>query len=244
MIPVIAKSLNEVYDTNRMHGAKLNKLKRKILFLFPLAFILLAVMLFLPAGTLNYWQGWLFIFVILSSAMVVLIYFYKRSPDFLERRLMYKEKETKQQAIIKAAGIIFLVEFLIPGFDYRFGWSQVPVWLVIFSNLMLLLGYYIVFLTFKENAYAGRTVEVYQGQKVIDTGPYALVRHPMYAGALLMYFFMPLALGSYWAALFFIPEFVIIIFRALNEEEVLKRDLSGYKAYCKKVRFRFVPHVW
>lgn len=227
-----------------MDAANLKKLKRKAVFMFILAFAVLAVFLFLPAGSLKYWPGWIFCAVTLIPAFFVSDYFLKKSPDFLERRLKFKEKEIKQQLIIRISGIIFFIGFLVPGFDYRFGWSNVPAWLVIASNAIYLLGYFLVFLAFKANPFAGRTVEIFEGHKVIDTGPYAIVRHPMYAGVIPMLLAMPTALGSFWALIPFIPVCVIIIVRALNEEEVLKRDLPGYVEYCKKVRYRIIPFIW
>jgi len=227
-----------------MEKGSFKKLKIKIFFAFPLAFILTAAMLFLPAGSLKYWQGWVFCAVIFLPALFVTVYFLKRSPEFIERRMKFKEKEMRQKAFIKIASIIFFLGFLIPGFDYRFGWSAVPFWLALKSDAVILAGYFLMFLSFKENIFAGRTVEVFEGQKVIDTGPYAVVRHPMYAGILPLFLFIPTALGSYWALIPFIPVCVIIILRILNEEEVLKRDLPGYKAYCEKVRYRLVPFVW
>lgn len=227
-----------------MDAANLKKLKRKIFFMFPLAFVALAAMFFIPAGSLGFWQAWLFIAVMLSLAIFVVIYFYGRSPEFLERRMMYKEKEMRQRMIIKIGNVVFFLGFLIPGLDYRFGWSVVPVWLVLLSELAVVLGYCIVFLAFKENPFAARTVEVFTGQKVIDTGPYSVVRHPMYTGVILMFLFLPTALGSYWALIIIIPIVAIIIYRALNEEEVLRRGLAGYAAYSEKVRYRLVPYLW
>lgn len=157
---------------------------------------------------------------------------------------MFKEKQLKQKGIIRIANIIFFLGFLIPGLDYRFGWSAVPLWLIVASDAVILASYFLVFLAFRENPFAARTVEVFEGQKVIDTGPYAVVRHPMYAGIIPMYLFMPLALGSFWAVIPFIPVCAIIILRIFNEEEVLRRDLAGYSAYCEKVRYRLVPFVW
>jgi len=205
---------------------------------------MLAALLFIPAGTINYWQGWLFIAVILIPPFFVSNYFLTRSPEFLERRLRFKEKEVQQKAIIKITGLLFFLGFLIPGLDFRFGWSNVPVWLVLTSDLIIILGYFLIFLSFKENPFAARTVEVFPDHKLIDTGVYAQIRHPMYAGIIPMFLFMSLALGSYWAVLLFFPVCAIIIFRTLNEEEVLKRDLTGYRDYCKKVRFRLIPFVW
>lgn len=158
--------------------------------------------------------------------------------------MKFREKEVKQKTIIKIANIFFFAGLIIPGFDYRFGWSAVPFWLVAASNAVILASYFLVFLSFKENVFAGRTVEVFKGQKVIDTGPYAVVRHPMYAGIIPMFLFMPLALGSFWAIIPIIPVCIVIILRILNEEEVLKRDLPGYDAYCKKVHYCLVPFVW
>ncbi|MFC1700366.1 methyltransferase family protein [Patescibacteria group bacterium] len=227
-----------------MNTNSLKKLKKRMYFMFPFGFIFLAAMLMLPAGSLKYWQGWIFCGVVFIPVFFISCYFLKRSPEFLERRMKFKEKEIQQKAIIKVSGILFSIGFLIPGFDYRFGWSSVPIWLVVISDLIILAGYFLVFLSFKENAFAGRTVEIFKGQKVIDTGPYAIVRHPMYAGVVPMFLFMPLALGSFWAMLFFAPICAIIILRILNEEEVLRKGLPGYTAYCKKVRYRLIPFVW
>lgn len=157
---------------------------------------------------------------------------------------MYREKEKEQQLIIKFGSIFYFLLFLLPGLDFRFGWSQVPFWLVIASEAGILFGYFFVFLAFKENAYAGRTVEIFEGQKVIESGPYAKVRHPMYVGVLLMFLFIPTALGSFWALLAFIPVAALIIYRIFNEEKVLSRDLAGYKEYMGKVKFRLMPGIW
>ena len=227
-----------------MDNNPLKKLKRKMALLFPLAFVLLAAILMACAGTVRYWQGWAFCAAIMAPALFTATYFIKKSPEFLERRMKFKEKEVRQQAIIKVADFFFLVGFLIPGIDYRYGWSVVPLWLILLSDALIIAGYYLVFLTFKNNAFAARTVEVFDGQRVIDTGPYAVVRHPMYIGIIPMFLFMPLALGSYWAMIPMIPVCAVIILRILNEEEVLKRDLPGYDAYCAKVRYRLVPFVW
>lgn len=227
-----------------MNTGSLKNIKIKIFFLFPLAFILLAAILMLTAGSLEYWQGWLFCTAIFTPALFVAGYFLKRSPEFLQRRMKFREKELKQKTIIKIANTIFFFGILIPGFDFRFSWSTVPIWLVLISDAVILAGYYLIFLAFKENEFAGRTVEVFKGQRVVDTGPYSVVRHPMYAGLIPLFLFIPLALGSFWAVPPFILVSVIIILRILNEEELLRRDLPGYIAYCGKVRFRLIPFVW
>ncbi len=138
----------------------------------------------------------------------------------------------------------FILCFLIPGFDYRFNWSEVPTILVVFANIMVFLGYLFVFFVFRENSYTSRIVEVEKEQKVISTGPYSLVRHPMYLGTIVMYLFTPLALGSWWALIGFLFFPLLLIFRIFNEEEVLLRDLPGYKEYCHKTRYRLIPYIW
>ncbi len=217
---------------------------KKAVLAFEAAFIVLFLAFFLPAGTLDYWQAWAYIVVILTPAAIVVIYFLKNDPEFLERRLRTREKEAEQRLIIKITWLIFLVAFILPGLDKRFGWSQVPAEFSIAADVIVFLSYMFIFLVFKENSYAGRTVEVEKGQKVISTGPYAIIRHPMYAGQLLMYMATPIALGSYWALPIFLLIIPMIVFRILNEEEVLRRELPGYAEYCKKVRYRLVPYIW
>ena len=220
------------------------KIKKMIIPVFLLAFIVLGLMLFLPAGSLYYWHAWLFIFVLFSPVMFVVSYFLKHDPMLLARRMRFKEKEAKQKLIIKITGIIFFIGIIVPGLDYRYGWSNVPAWLVIVSDIVIFLGYLLVFFVFKENSYTSRIVEVEKGQKIITTGPYSIVRHPMYAGVILMYLSMSTALGSYWALPFFIPIIPMIILRALDEERVLLKGLKGYKEYCRKVKYRIIPRIW
>jgi len=225
-------------------STELNKSVLKILVLFPLAFVVIGLMLFLPAGSLNYWQGWLYMLTLFVPVIFTANYLIKKDPELLRRRMQFKEKEAKQKFIVKLSGILFLIGFLLPGFDYRFGWSQVPFWLVIASDLLVLLSYFFVFLVFKENSYTSRIVEVEKGQKVIATGPYSIMRHPMYFGVIVMYLFTPLALGSYFALIFFLPTIPILAYRALDEERVLLKELKGYKEYTKKVKYRLVPGIW
>jgi len=218
--------------------------RRKIFSFFVLGIIVMGLMLFLPAGSLGYWQAWLFMGTLFIPFIFVVLYFLKHDPELLGRRMKFKEKEAEQKIIIKITTLIFFAGFLIPGFDYRYGWSNVPTFLVILSDIIVFLGYMMVFFVFKENSYASRIIEVEKGQKVITTGPYSVIRHPMYAGQILMFIFMPIALGSYWALIFFIPVVVLLILRILNEEEVLSRDLEGYREYTKKVKYRLIPGIW
>lgn len=221
-----------------------NKLKRKICLISLLALIVLGLMLFLPAGSFDYWQAWVFLGTLFIPVFFAVLYFLKHDPKLLERRMQYKEKEIKQKTIIKVATLSFFLGFLIPGLDYHYAWSSVPTGLVIVSDLIIFLSYLLVFFVFKENSYASRIIEVEKGQKVISTGPYSVIRHPMYVGVTLMYLFVPTALGSYWALIFFLPIIPIIIFRTLDEERLLLKDLEGYKEYCKKVKYRIIPRIW
>ncbi len=206
--------------------------------------IFMGLILFLPAGSLDYWQAWIYCGVLFIPVSFVVFYFLKKDPELLERRMRMREKEEKQKTIQILGIIIFFVGFIIPGLDHRYHWSSVPAALVIASNAIVLAGYIIVFFVLRENSYASRIIEVEKGQKVISTGPYALVRHPLYLGVLLMYLFTPLALGSYWAIIFFLPLFPLIVFRLLNEEEVLLRELPGYKEYCQKTKYHLIPFIW
>ena len=219
-------------------------IRLKALLLYIAAVLIVAAFLFIPAGTFGYWQAWLYMTVLFIPVIFVGLYFLKNDPKFLERRFRTREKEARQRSILRAAMLFFIIGFLVPGLDMRFGWSSVPFEVVVGANLLVLIGYAIVFLAFRENSYAGRTVQVDKGQKVVSTGPYSVVRHPMYVGVLLLYNATPIALGSYWALPFFLTTIPVIILRILNEEEVLRRELPGYKAYCKKTKYRLLPYIW
>lgn len=219
-------------------------LKKKILLLWIAALVIVGIVLFGPAGSMDYWEAWVYMAVLFVPAFFVVAYFLKKDPAFLERRIKTKEKEATQGAIIKVATIIFIIGFLIPGFDQRFGLSEVPMEVALAGNLFVFLGYVLIFLVFRENSYAGRTVVVEKGQKVISSGPYAIVRHPMYVGTLVLYIATPFALGSYIAVPLFLLLIPFIVLRILNEEEVLRRSLPGYTEYCKKTKYRLVPFIW
>jgi Putative protein-S-isoprenylcysteine methyltransferase len=161
----------------------------------------------------------------------------------LSRRMKVKEKEP-QPGTIRILSFLSMLAYLIPGIDYRYHWSAVPVWIVITANVLVFLGYVFIFLVFKENSYASTIIQVEREQQVIKTGPYAIVRHPMYTGLLIMQLFTPLALGSYWALLFSFLSIPTTIFRIRKEEEVLLRDLPGYKDYYIKTPFRLIPSIW
>lgn len=222
----------------------LSRLTKKIMVRWLLGLVLVLLLLFLPAGSLWFWEGWLYSGVLFIPMLFVVRYFVKTDPALLERRLKWKEPEPEQKTLIKLATGSFFIGFVLPGFDYRYQWSAVPVALVLASNAMVFLGYLLFFLVLRENSYASRVIEVEQGQKVITTGPYAMVRHPMYLGVLVMFLFSPLALGSFWALLAFLPLIPLLVFRIVSEERVLLRELPDYQEYCQQTRYRLVPLVW
>ncbi len=222
----------------------LHELKMKIILAYLAMLLVFVIFFFLPAGTFDYWQAWAYIAALFFPASIIVLYFLKNDPEFLERRLKMKEKEAKQRFVQKAWVLVFIIGFIIPGLDRRFGWSNMPFEIPLIADALVLIGYFLVFLVFKENSYAGRTIRVEKGQKVISTGPYSVMRHPMYVGMLILLLATPLALGSYWAVLPFLFMPAILIYRILNEEEVLRRELPGYVEYCEKVRWRLVPFVW
>jgi protein-S-isoprenylcysteine O-methyltransferase Ste14 len=217
---------------------------RRAYLMFVMAVVGLAVVFFLPAGTLGYWHAWVYMGLLLIPMVFVLRYLLRNSPHLLERRMQMRERELTQKRVVGFSAIYFLAAFALPGFDYRWGWSTMPVWVVLLADLAVLVGYGLIIRVFVENQYASRTVEVATGQQVISTGPYAVVRHPMYVGVLLMYLASPMALGSWWALLpaaFILP---ILVVRIVNEEQVLERDLPGYREYKLKTRYRLLPGVW
>jgi protein-S-isoprenylcysteine O-methyltransferase Ste14 len=222
----------------------LKRLKIAVFLRIFIGILTLSLMFFAAAGTLRYWQAWTYMAVSFIPMFFVMIFLLRRNPELLERRIRMKEKERGQKKIVKLASVIFVIGFLLPGFDHRFGWSSVPTALVVAADAMYLLGYGLFVLVLRENPFAARTVEVEQNQKVITTGPYAVVRHPLYSAVLLIYGFSPLALGSYWALIPFGLTIMILVARILNEEKVLLKDLDGYREYTQETRYRLIPHLW
>jgi len=206
--------------------------------------LVLGLAFFLPAGTLNYWEAWVFMVILFTPIFFVMRYLIKNDPALLERRARTKEQASEQNLIVKLSFVYYIVTYLLPGFDKRFGWSDTPSWLVILAQVFVFLGYLLVTQVFKVNSYASRTVEVDEDQKVIDTGPYAVVRHPMYVGVTTLYVLSPLALGSTWGILASVLIIPLIIARIVSEEKILAKDLAGYTEYQQKVKYRLIPLVW
>lgn len=209
-----------------------------------LALPVMMAFLFLPAGTFAYWEAWTYLAVVFTPLVFAAFWLLKNSPDLLSRRMALRERERVQVRIVSAAGMAMIAAFVLPGFDHRWGWSQVPVPLVVFADAIVLASYLLVFRVQQVNAYASRIVQVEQDQQVIDTGPYAIVRHPMYLGMLGFMLATPLALGSFWAVIPALGMIPALMARILAEEELLRRDLPGYRAYTERVHHRLVPGIW
>lgn len=209
--------------------------------------LILALLLFLPAWSLSYREGWLFLVVFFLSVLVITLYFLKKDPELIKNRLRagpVAEKEGSQKIIQSLAGILFVLVFVVSGTDHRLGWSAVPFSVVIAGDLLVILGLYIVFLVFRENRFSSGIIEVGKGQRLVSTGPYAVVRHPMYAGASIMLLGIPPALGSWWAFVFVFLLMAVIVWRLLDEEKFLSEHLQGYAEYRGNTRYRLIPFIW
>ena len=209
--------------------------------------IVLGALLFLPAGTFDYWEAWVFIAVFIACNLPLTIWVAINDPKLLERRMRAgptAEKEKSQKIIVTIAFLAFAGELLIPALDHRFGWSDVPTSIVILGNALIGLSYIGFYFVFRENTYGAATIRVEENQKVISTGPYAMVRHPMYAAALILMLGIPLALGSWWGLLALVPGVPALVWRILDEERLLKRDLPGYAEYTQRMRFRLIPGLF
>lgn len=210
-------------------------------------FVVLVVVIFVPSWSLRYWQGWACLAAFFVPACVITVWVAKHDPALLERRLKAgpkAEKEIGQKIVQTIASIVFLGDFVIPAFDHRYGWSSVPAWASVGGDLMMILGFVIVFQVFKANSFTSGIIEVAEDQRVISTGPYAVVRHPMYSGGLIMLFGIPLALGSWWGMLINIPMTAAVLWRLLDEERFLVEKLPGYAEYRGTVKYRLLPLVW
>lgn len=231
-----------------MKGGELHMTKKKLLISalskFIAGIVLMGLVLFLPAGTWNYSNAWLFLGLLFIPMLILGVVLFLKAPELLEKRLQSKEKESTQKGVVAASGLMFIGSFVLAGLDFRFGWTHVPAWVVILAAVILLASYGMYGEVMRENAYLSRTVEVQENQKVIDTGLYGVIRHPMYTATIFLFLAIPVVLGSWIAFAVMLLYPAAIIARIVNEEKVLEEGLQGYTEYKKKVKYRLVPFVW
>lgn len=211
---------------------------------FLVGLLLVGLLLFLPAGTMAYPGAWRFMVLLFGPMLILGIVLYLKAPELLKKRLDGKEKESAQKGVVALSGLVFLAGFIVAGLDWRFGWSHVPRPVVAVASVLFLAGYGLYAEVMRENAYLSRTVKVEAGQKVIDTGLYGIVRHPMYMATLLLFLTLPIVLGSWYALLIFLAYPVVIVFRIRNEEALLEAELPGYREYKQRIRWRLIPFIW
>lgn len=211
---------------------------------FTAGLLLVGGMLFLSAGTLRYSCGWLFIALLFIPMLIAGFVMFFKSPEFLAKRLDAKEKQATQKGVLGLSALMFVAGFVLAGLDYRFSWSSVPLPVIIAACVLFVVAYILYAEVMRENAYLSRTVKVEQGQKVVDTGLYGVVRHPMYSVTILLFMMIPLVLGSWYALIPFAFYPVIIIVRLKDEEDLLTRELPGYAEYKQKVKYRLIPFIW
>jgi protein-S-isoprenylcysteine O-methyltransferase Ste14 len=226
---------------------KMTELNKKSSLGLAALIVIMGALTFLPARTFDYWQAWILLAVFFACSFAITLYLMKNDPKLLERRLKAgpgAEQEQSQNVIQTLAALAYVAIFVVSALDHRFAWSTVPPYLSVLGDGLVVLGFYFVFLVFKENTFASGTIEVGADQRVIATGPYALVRHPMYIGALVMLLGVPLALGSLWGLLAIIPMTLVLVWRILDEEKFLAKNLAGYSEYESKVRYRLLPLIW
>lgn len=209
-----------------------------------LGIVLVGTMVFGPAGTLAYEKGWLFMGLLFIPMLIAGFVMLFKAPKLLEKRLDAREKQGEQKTVVALSGLMFAAGFVVAGLDYRFGWSRMSMAVTAASSVLFLIGYGLYGEVLRENAYLNRTIQVEQGQTVVSTGLYGIVRHPMYAATILLFLMMPLVLGSWYAAMIFLIYPVLIIIRLKGEERLLMNELPGYAEYRKKVKYRLIPFIW
>lgn len=211
---------------------------------FLLGVILVAALIFLPAGTVDYFGGWLFMGILFVPMFCAGIVMMAKSPELLKKRLIAKEKQKEQSAVIKLSGLVFIAGFVLCGLEVRFGWYKLPLWVTILGTVIFLFAYILYAEVLRENTYLSRTIEVQKDQKVIDTGLYGVVRHPMYMAVVLLFLSIPLVLGSLYSFIIFLAFPFILAKRIKHEEEFLEKELNGYAQYKNKVKYRLIPYIW
>ena len=209
--------------------------------------VVMGLLILVPAGTVHYWQAWAYLAIFFGLSLLTTLDLMRRDPALLERRMKggpTAETRAAQRVIMFFTSAGFIALLVVPGLDHRFGWSDVPRRTVMVGDLLVLVGFSLIFIVYRANTYTSAVIEVAKGQNVISTGPYAIVRHPMYASAMLYLIGTPLALGSYWGLLVLVAVVPFLVWRLLDEEQLLARDLAGYREYQQRVRYRLVPYVW
>ncbi len=206
--------------------------------------LLTGALLFLPAGTLSYSNGWLFIGLLFVPMLILGVVLLVKAPDLLKKRLNARETEKTQRGVVAVSGLLFMVGFIVSGLDYRYGWSHVADGIVMIAGLILLLSYALYAEVMRENRYLSRSVEVQENQKVVDQGLYGIVRHPMYAATVFLFLSIPVVLGSWWSLACFLPYPFMIVLRISGEEKLLEKELKGYEAYKARVKYRIIPFIW
>ena len=225
----------------------MNTLNRKAFGGLLIVLLVLAALLFIPAWTLDYWQAWAFLAIYFTSSLAITLYLMRKDPKLLERRMNggpTAEKEPVQKIIMFIVSLGFIGLIALPAFDHRFAWSHMPPYVALAGDVLVVLGWLAIFFVFKENTFTSAIIELAPDQTVISTGPYALVRHPMYAGGLVMLLGIPIALGSWWGLLVIVAMTPALIWRLFDEEKFLARNLPGYVEYQRAVRYRLIPQVW
>ena len=220
------------------------KLLMEALTKFTCGLLLVGLLIFLPAGTLGYTYGWLFVGLLFVPMLIAGFVMLAKSPEFLKKRLDAKEKQGTQKGVVAISGLMFIVGFVVAGLDFRFGWSDMPAWVVLTASVLFLAAYALYAEVMRENAYLSRTIKVEEGQTVVDTGLYGIVRHPMYAVTILLFLMIPLVLGSWYALIAFGFYPAVIVVRLKDEEDLLTKELPGYCEYRQKVKYRILPFVW
>lgn len=211
---------------------------------FTCGVLLVGLLIFLPAGTLHYPCGWLLMALLFAPMLIAGFVMLGKSPEFLAKRLDVKEKQATQKGVVAFSGLMFIAGFVVAGLDFRFGWSRMPLPVTVVASVLFLLAYALYAEVMRENAYLSRTIKVEEGQKVVDTGLYGIVRHPMYSATILLFLMIPIVLGSWYALIVFAFYPAIIIVRLKDEEALLTRELAGYEDYKKKVKYRLLPFIW
>ncbi len=220
------------------------KLFIQAIFKLSLGIVLVGLLIFLPAGTLSFYNGWLFIGVLFVPIFLVGIVMMFKNPELLKKRLNAKEKQKEQNLVVKLSGLMFLAGFIVAGLGFRFDWYTLPKPVSVGASVMFLVSYVLYAEVLRENIYLSRTIEVQENQKVVDTGLYSIVRHPMYSATLILFLSMPLILGSIYSFFIFLAYPFIIAKRIKNEEELLEKELAGYREYKEKVKYRLIPFIW